>query len=314
MIQKGRGMEKDFHYYITYSIAKLTGYDKADIIAYSSQFVDDNNEGQFVIDGGESFFPEKIPTTDGYYYPMMTQSLSPISLNLYIQKYIYIPFHFLPGDNNVEINGKKNPFSTTPNSQNARTLLKEALKSKNPYRIGIALHPFSDTWSHQNFTGFCEEWNSVYPWYNVFKSIVPNIGHAEVGHSPDVISEDWIDYRINKKIINKVRAFEAVAETYKIMRRDSRKGPVWTDMKARYKEIIDTFGYDERIAKVDSLVMDNQLGSIPKYSKDDWIGAALDKKEGKITMSADFFNMDWYHFHQAAKVHFATVMNLIKEL
>jgi hypothetical protein len=227
---------------------------------------------------------------------------------------VYTPFHFLPGDNNVEINGEKNPLSTTPNSQNARILLNEALKSKKPYRIGIALHTFSDTWSHQNFTGLREQWNSVYPWYNVFKSIVPNIGHAEAGHSPDVISEDWIDYRINKKIINKERAFEAVAEIYKVMRGESGKGPAWTDMEVHYKEIIDTFGYDERISKVASLLIDHHLGSIPKYSKDDWIGAALDKKEGEISMSANFFNTDWYHFHQAAKVHFATVMNLIKEL
>jgi hypothetical protein len=309
-------MEKDFHYYITYSIAKLTGYDKADIIAYSSQFVDDNNEGQFVIDEGESSFPEKIPAAGGYYYPIMTQSLSPKSLDTYIQKYVYIPFHFLPGDNNVVINGKKNPLSTTPNSQNAKTLLNEALKSKNPYQIGIALHTFSDTWSHQNFTGLREEWNSVYPWYNVFKSIVPNIGHAEAGHSPDVISEDWIDYRIdkNKKIVNRVRAFEAVAEIYKVMRRDSGNGPTWTEIKPHYKEIIDAFGYDERISKIASLLMDNHLGPIPKYSKDDWIGAALDKKEGKINMSDDFFNTDWYHFHQAAKVHFAAAMDVIKEL
>lgn len=307
-------MEKDFHYYITYSIAKLTGFDKADIIAYSSQFVDDNNEGQFVIDEGKSSFPEKIPTAEGYYYPIMTQSLSPKSLNPYIQKYVYIPFHFLPGDNNIEINGKKNPLNTTPNSKNARILLNEALRSKNPYQIGIALHTFSDTWSHQNFTGLREEWNSVYPWYNVFKKIVPNIGHAEVGHAPDVISEDWIDYRIGKKIINKVRAFEAVAKIYKVMRRNSGNGPSWTDMKSRYKEIINTFGYDERIAKVAGLLIDNQLGPIPNYSKDDWIGAALDKREWKITMSPDFFNTNWYHFHRAAKVHFAIVMNLIKEL
>jgi hypothetical protein len=307
-------MEKDFHYYITYSIAKLTGYDKADIIAYSSQFVDDNNEGQFIIDKGESFFPEKIPAAGGYYYPIMTQSLSPKSLDPYIQKYVYIPFHFLPGDNNVEINGKKNLLSTTPNSQNARKLLNEALKSKNPYRIGIALHTFSDTWSHQNFTGLREEWNSVYPWYNVFKSIVPNIGHAEAGHSPDVISEDWTDYRIDKKIINKERAFEAVSEIYKVMRGKSEKGPAWTDIEVHYNEIIETYGYDERISKVANLLINNHLGSIPKYSKDDWISAALDKKNGKITMSADFFNKDWYHFHQAAKVHFATVMNLIIEL
>lgn len=307
-------MEKDFHYYITYSIAKLTGFEKADIIAYSSQFVDDNNEGQFVIDGGEASFPEKISTADGYYYPILTQSLSPKSLNPYIQKYVYVPFHFLPGDNHVEMNGKKNPLSTTPNSKNSRALLNEALQSKNPYQIGIALHTFSDTWSHQNFTGLREEWNAVYPWYNVFKKIVPDIGHAEVGHSPDAISEDWIDYRINKKINNRERAFEAVKEIYKRMRRESQQGPTWMDIKAHYKEIIYTFDYNERIAKVARLLIHHQLGPIPNYSKDDWINGALDQKDGKMVVSSNFFNSHWYHFHQAAKIHFARVMDLIKEL
>jgi hypothetical protein len=98
------------------------------------------------------------------------------------------------------------------------------------------------------------------------------------------------------------------------MRGDSGKGPVWTDIESRYREIIDTSGYDERIAKVANLLMDKGLGSIPNYSKDDWIGAALDKKDGEIIMKADFFNKDWYYFHQAAKAHFATAMNVIKEL
>jgi len=307
-------MEKDFHYYITYSIAKLTGYDKPDIIAYASQFVDDNNEGQFEIDGKKASFPEKIEATAGYYYPIMTQSLSPKSLDPFVQRYVYNPFHFLPGDNNVEIKGKKNPVSTTPNSKNARVLLKEALKSKNPYRIGIALHTFADTWSHQNFTGLREEWNAVYPWYKSFKSIVPNIGHAEAGHSPDVISEEWMDYRIDKKVNNKERAFEAVAEIYKAMRKESGTGPEWTDMKAHYRNIIDTVGYDKRIENVAGLLKNNNASQIPKYSEDDWIDAALSKEKEKVTMTKDFFNTDWYHFHQAAKVNFAIVIDAIKEL
>jgi len=70
-------------------------------------------------------------------------------------------------------------------SANARAVLKKALDSDNPCRLGIALHSYADTWSHQNFSGLQEPWNSVYPWYNIFKSIAPNIGHAEAGHLPD---------------------------------------------------------------------------------------------------------------------------------
>ena len=172
-------MEKDFHYYLIYAMAKITKLNNPDIVAYASQFVDDNNEGQFSVNEEEINFPQRLKTNGGYYYPIMTQSLSPISLDPYVQKYVYVPFHFLPGDNNVKIKGAGNPLSVTPNSANARAILSKTLDSDNPYLIGIALHTFADTWSHQNFTGLREEWNSVYPWYNVFKSIVPNIRSEE---------------------------------------------------------------------------------------------------------------------------------------
>ena len=228
-------MEKDFHYFTIYSIAKITGFADADIIAYSSQFVDDNNEGQFSIDGSKSFFPEKIPSDGGHYYPIMTQSLSPKSLNPYVQKYVYVPFHFLPGDNTVIIDGKKNTLNTTPNSHNAKMIVKQALDSDNPYSIGIALHTYADTWSHQNFTGMQEGWNSVYPWYDIFKSIAPNIGHAEVGHSPDIISETWTDNRTKEKVVNRIRALDAVGQIYQALRKKSGQGPNWGSIKPEFK-------------------------------------------------------------------------------
>jgi hypothetical protein len=305
-------MEKDFHYYLVYSMAKVTGCDDADIIAYASQFVDDNNEGQFSIDGKKTGFPQKIEANGGYYCPLMTQSLSTKSLDRYIHQYVYIPFHFLPGNNDVIIEGKKNSYSTTPDSKNAGAMLIEALKSKNPYRIGIALHTYADTWSHQNFTGLREEWNSVYPWYNVFKSIVPNIGHAEAGHLPDIISERWTDHRFNKRIKNKERAFVATREIYKALRKYSRCGPFWSDVKNSYKKIINASDYDHRKRKIKDFLESENLGQIPKYSKDNWIDEALNKGGAQVVMEPNFKEKHWFKFHQAAKAHFAHVLNLIK--
>lgn len=308
-------MEKDFHYYLTYALAKITGFDQADVIAFASQFVDDNNEGQFTIDGKNESFPEKIPSEGGHYYPIMTQSLSPKSLDTLVQKYVYVPFHFIPGDGSVKIKDHINVYSTTPGSPIAVSLLKKALDSDNPYQIGIALHSFADTWSHQNFTGFQEIWNSVYPWYNVFKSIVPNIGHAEAGHSPDVISETWTDHRLGISIVNSKRAFQATAEIYKALRRKSGKGPFWSDIQKDFKQIINTAGYDERIQKIADLISDKGLGTIPGYDKNKWIDEALDRKENEnLEMRPNFVGTPWYHFHQAAKIHFAQVMQLTQDL
>ncbi|MBW2351999.1 MAG: hypothetical protein JRF51_02100 [Deltaproteobacteria bacterium] len=308
-------MEKDFHYYLIYAVSKITGHEKAHTIALSSQFVDDNNEGQFSIDERPAPFPEKIRSNGGHYYPIMTQSLSTRSLDPYVQKYVYVPFHFIPGDNSVVIDGKRNPFSTTPGSPNARVLLKKALASDNPYRIGIALHSYADTWSHQNFTGLHEDWNSIYPWYNLFKSIVPNIGHAEAGHSPDVISDDWTDNRLDQRtIINRKRALEATGEIYKAMRRKSGYGPYWKGVKKDLRRIINARDYDDRKKKIEDLLTESGLERAPKYSKDDWIDRALDRRGEEIVMRDGFEETDWYQFHQAAKAQFALVLDLTKGL
>jgi len=55
-------------------------------------------------------------------------------------------------------------------------------------------------------------------------------------------------------------------------------------------------------------------GPIPDYSKDVWIDAAVDKTGDEIVMASHFTETDWYFFHQAAKAHLASAMDLIKEL
>jgi hypothetical protein len=307
-------MEHDFHYDLIYSIAKMTCFPNADIIAYSSQYVDDNNRKQYFRDGKEALFPRKIRTNGGSFHPIMTQTISTKALDPMVQRCVYVPFHFLPGDNTLEIDGKTNAFSTTPNSENARTLIRKALDSGNPYLIGIALHTFADTWSHQNFTGFDEEWNSVFREKSIFRRLPPNIGHAEVTHTPDVISAIWIDHRINEKIENWIRALKATGEIYKTLRKISGKGPNWTDIKSDYRQIMKASDKRERIEKINDLLKENKLDSVPNYSEDKWLDAALNRSHSPIEAKRGFYDSEWYHFQQAAKIHFATVMNLIKEL
>jgi hypothetical protein len=44
-------MEKDFHYHLAYAAAKVTKLASPETVVYASQFVGDNNEGEFSIDG-----------------------------------------------------------------------------------------------------------------------------------------------------------------------------------------------------------------------------------------------------------------------
>ncbi|MBW2095557.1 MAG: hypothetical protein JRI80_11770 [Deltaproteobacteria bacterium] len=308
-------MEKDFHYYVTYALAKKAGFSHEDshIIAYASQYVDDNNESQYPREDSPPQFPSAIQTEDGFFRPIMTQSMSVKSLVYEIQKFVYVPFHFIPGDNNQPIDGHSNKYSTTPDSQNARSLLRAALATGNLYRIGIALHTYADTWSHQNFTGYEEDWNSVFSWRNPFRALAPNIGHADVGHLPDEISSTWNDYRFDKpyrKRENRRIAFEACKRIFQELRRAQNGETYWTAVKSDFRKIINAEDYDERIALVRDYLNKPDL----YYKKDLWIESAVQDRGGEDLVAApELKDTHWYRFQVAARAQLALVMDMLKD-
>lgn len=308
-------MEKDFHYYVTFALANRAGFSKDDshVIAYAAQYVDDNNESQYCREDGPLQFPSAIKTEDGFFRPIMTQSMSVKSLVYEIQKFVYVPFHFIPGDNSQPIDGHFNKYSTTPDSRNARTLLRAALATGNPYRIGIALHTYADTWSHQNFTGYEEDWNSVFSWRNPFRALAPNIGHADVSHLPDEISSTWNDYRFDKPYRerkNKKIALEACKRIFQELRRAQNGEMYWTYVEKDFRTIVNAEDYDERIALVRDYLNEPEL----YYKKDLWIASAVQDRGGEdLVAHPDLKNTHWYRFQVAARAQLAVVMDMLKD-
>jgi hypothetical protein len=289
--------------------------DHPEIIAYASQYVDDNSDEQFLGEETGAGYPERLKAKDGYYYPQMTQCRSPEAMTLFVQKYVFIPFHFLPGDGLVVIEGKRNPFAVTSNSERGESHLLRALDGGNPYQIGIALHTFGDSWSHQNFTGLREDWNSFDPGDDLPKSIVPKIGHGDAGKAPDIISESWVDPRFgNGRIDNRERAFEAAREIFVHFQRRSHKGPSWRDVEDDFRTIMKAPDSKGRENRVKDFVRDHRNGPLPEYSRKSWVDEAIDRSGGERVLKPDFRTTHWYHFQQAAKVHLARVIDLIKEL
>ncbi|NVL89576.1 MAG: hypothetical protein HWN69_01080 [Desulfobacterales bacterium] len=307
-------MEKDFHFYVTYALANKAGFSNDDsyIIAYSSQYVDDNNESQYPRKDGPPQFPFGIKVDGGFFRPIMTQSMSVKSLVYEIQKFVYVPFHFLPGDNNQPINGGYNKYATTPDSQNARKLLKTAFATRDLYRIGIAVHTFADTWSHQNFTGYEEDWNSVFHWRNPFRALTPNIGHADVGHLPDEISATWNDYRLDKphrKRNNHKTALQACKRIFQELRTARKGDTYWTYVEKDFRRIINSEDYDDRVNKVKEVLDKPDLS----YKRDLWVDEAVKDREGEaLEASANFENTHWHKFQLAARAHLAMVMDMLK--
>jgi hypothetical protein len=201
---------------MTYLITVRAGFRpaEAEIVAYSSQYIDDND------------LIYNISQDNNFYYSnyiSQTKNITKPKRNLFR---IYPIFHFIPGeplaDSARRRDGKLHLLNTTPDSKNARDVLRLGLKSDNLYKIGLAVHSFADSFAHQNFVGYYDEFNLVEGIQQklsaLFNRSVYKIGHAAAGHRPDIPYALWRDPRLcksnslrdNKKIFLKAagRIFE----------------------------------------------------------------------------------------------------------
>lgn len=323
-------MQKDFHYDMVYALAKEAGYkeDEAYIIAHSSQYVDDNTDREYSVydESHREFyvdFPETIGKSGDLYFPIITQAVDITAFELPIQRYVFSPFHFVPGDNNVEINGKKNPLCTTRGCANAVSLVQNSLSIPDPYRIGIALHTYADTWSHERFSAFHEDWNKVYK--SVLKSIPPNIGHAEVFSKPDEISLVWEDKRFKEKIDNRERALMAAEQIFNFLNKEKTK---WNDVRSDFEIFVDAKDLKER-----TKLIKDKYPEMKDYDEDKWLNEALnfsrdaseiqfDTITGKAKPARVRFadiavkdiNSHWFRFQEAAKKQLSTVLSRIPSI
>jgi len=196
-----------FHYYTVWYLAQEAGFRdlECEILAYSNQYVDNN------------LIALTLKTEKGLFRTTPTQQFGFWDEDAPIQ--VYIPYHFLPGVPEEGAakrrDGKINPLNVTPNSPIARELVENALKTRDLYRIGIALHTYADTWAHQDFTGKWENWNILSP-----SSALPGIGHAQAGRDPDQYNRLWHDSRLVdelSEISNNSRFLEAARQTYRFL-------------------------------------------------------------------------------------------------
>lgn len=139
-------MDIEFHYWITGIVAFEAGFseEEAETIAYSSQYVDENDVSIAVED----------KVSSGKYVNFVSQTMNILQPKDELMR-VYPIFHFIPGDPGAPSarrrDGKMHLFNTTPNSRFADDLMSEAFKAPEEvrlFRIGIATHAFADTWAH----------------------------------------------------------------------------------------------------------------------------------------------------------------------
>jgi Family of unknown function (DUF6765) len=158
-------MQIDFHHTVTYVVSRLAGFSKKDanIVAYSSQYVDD------AVNSGVVHF------RNGAMYSRISSAHKMLDYRNFEElgnHQVWIPFHFLPGNEKKAAGANPNAsfidkIICKPDSYVARDMLKSCIadhandKAYSLHRLGISMHVYADTWAHQNFAGVNHKINRV---------------------------------------------------------------------------------------------------------------------------------------------------------
>ena len=195
-------MQIDMHYYGTYCLARAAGIERRDcqVIASAAQFVDDNAHGDAV----KLQCGTKIRVEATAHHPMDWRNLG-VPTGREHQEGIWIPFHFLPGNEGEEYEER---LLCRQNSKLARKMVDHHLEWQNrkAYRmlVGIAAHVYADTFAHYGFSGIPSHWNEV------------KLKTLEV-ENKEVLGESLLDYVTGKlgKLVKEAedRVKAQIAET-----------------------------------------------------------------------------------------------------
>jgi hypothetical protein len=147
-------MQIDMHYGAVYYLAIFAGVssDEAIKIACSSQLVDDAKFG-----GTVQFCDGDGCICNNSAHANLTDNLSAHA------RLVWIPYHFVP---ELTTRGTfLEKLKCVKDSSLARSAIEEAIEERDsdirPYRFGVALHAYADTWSHYGFSGIASDTNLV---------------------------------------------------------------------------------------------------------------------------------------------------------
>ena len=149
------------NYYALLALARSVGIEKetAHKIAYASQFVDDAKVNKITLaddnpaDLLSKFEDNEIinAATCHSYSDLSTYNYSSMTANT-------SAFHFVPG-----CKGRNFPkkMRCKKESKIIKSIVEEAVNTDDPIKLGITLHAYADTFSHQGFSGIASKVNDV---------------------------------------------------------------------------------------------------------------------------------------------------------
>lgn len=321
-------MDKEFHYWMTGIIAHGAGFTKKDArtIAHASQFVDDNDEVMTIRDRNK-------PKDE--YSNYISQTMNILKPRRDLMR-IYPVFHFVPDASQAgaaRIDGEAHVLDTKPGNANARKMLTDALelppKTLNRlHRIGIASHAFADTWAHQNFVGWFDDFNGQ------ALNPLPDIGHADFIHHPDWPGHRWHDTRLlDGYVDNNLRFLSAARGLYETYADATGKtNESWTSLEGKLARAMgptasgaSNKGKKRRLEEYGKLAP--WLGGKNEYDEHAWLKAAVESKAEQTSeaggtsiyqyrryWSKKRQDTDWYQFQEGVKEHQAAALTSIRAL
>lgn len=161
-------MQLDMHYYGTYAMARAAGIKAAYAkdIATAAQYVDDSDTAAVELRDGT--FLAGAATA---HHPVDANNIDP-----HDQRLVWIPFHFLPGNEGTTFEERLICRMDSPLAHQAiEHAMSQAEESYGPMLIGVVAHMYADTFSHYGFSGIASDINGV-----DIDSITPRIKSKEV--------------------------------------------------------------------------------------------------------------------------------------
>jgi hypothetical protein len=151
-------MQIDMHYHAVFCMAYAAGFklEDAQQIATASQYVDDNNsdaKSELEFKDGSAFY--LIPTA---HHPTSVSK----NLDDKEQRTVWVPFHFIPGN---EGDSYREKLITTQDSPIAQEVVDNVLTSNRKtfylQQLGVVSHCYADSFSHYGFLGLRSKLNRV---------------------------------------------------------------------------------------------------------------------------------------------------------
>ncbi|EGB16474.1 hypothetical protein DND132_3271 [Pseudodesulfovibrio mercurii] len=152
-------MQKDMHFYGTYAVARIAGFapEEARIVATADQFVDDATLAAPVSLNGRAYL---LPVVSSHGMFELAKNSNTID-----QWQVWLPFHFLPGNQGNDGERRLICLWGEPDNHVAEAVLNLALgerrKAHGLHFLGLVGHVLQDTYAHYGFCGMASDRNRI---------------------------------------------------------------------------------------------------------------------------------------------------------